>query len=302
MEDNIAQKDKEVLDNFRSMSVGQIFVKARTSQNVEIGDVASHLNISTPHLEAIESDDKDAMPAKVYAVGFVRAYADLLGLDSEKMAYLFKKQIYGQNDFKRPDGMPQNHPRDKETSLERLHNKISDNLGVIAILIGLSSIIILIIGTIIWLLWPNGDDSSSIPPVSSVLEAPIDPLNNQAQFDPSNVQESPSEPMQLIIRPNEGSQVYGSEPLTSPLVFKAIEKSWIEILPVTGKEPLLSRTLEEGDVFYTPKDTDILLTTGNAGGIEVYLDGRKLGNLGDKSEIIRLRPFSAKALRLQLQQ
>ena len=84
--------DREMLNNFKGLSVGQIFMRARKEQGLQISQISAHLNIGTPHLEAIEADDKDSLPQKVYAVGFVRAYADVLGLDSEKMAYLFKVQ------------------------------------------------------------------------------------------------------------------------------------------------------------------------------------------------------------------
>jgi cytoskeleton protein RodZ len=87
--------DRDILDNFKGMSVGQIFNKSRTSQKLDIEQIAAYLNIGTSHLEAIEADDKNSLPPQVYAVGFVRAYADVLGLDSEKMAYLFKIQSYG---------------------------------------------------------------------------------------------------------------------------------------------------------------------------------------------------------------
>lgn len=290
---NIAPQDREVLDNFTAMTVGQIFTKARQAQNVELSQVAEHLNISTPHLEAIESDNQNGLPPKVYAIGFVRAYADLLGLDSEKMAYLFKSQFYKAQNLSTPEHHKNAHQ--KASLIQKIIDRFGDYIlgGTIFISIAL------ILGAVIWLfLSMSNDDELAVPPVPQEM---INPLENQPQFDAESI-EPVSEPMQLIVRPGDKAKGYGGEPLTSPLVFKAIEKTWIEIMPVTGKDALISRTLKTGDVFYTPADTDILLTTGNAGGIEVYLDGQKLGTLGEKAEIIRLRPFSVKALRLQLAQ
>ena len=89
---NLTPQDRVTLDNYNDMSVGQIFRRARQDNNYNLTDIATHLNIASTHLEAIEADDINSLPPKVYAVGFVRAYADVLSLDSEKMAYLFKVQ------------------------------------------------------------------------------------------------------------------------------------------------------------------------------------------------------------------
>ena len=105
--------------------------------------------------------------------------------------------------------------------------------------------------------------------------------------------------MDVIIRPDEGQNAYGADMLESDLVLKAVEESWVEIRGVQSRKILLTKTLKKGDVFYTPKNTDILLTSGNAGGLEVFLDGVSLGLLGDKREIVRLRALSVEALRLQ---
>ena len=291
------RKDQEILDNFKGMTVGQIFIAARGAQKLDVSQIAAHLNISTPHLDAIERDDKDALPPKVYAVGFVRAYADVLGLDSEKMAYLFKLQSYGTRKTEKQ--------KDKSTNAQNRFEKkvaiVSDNLGAwLIFLVGLA-VVATIIGTLVWLLWPrDSSEGLSIPPAPIEV---VNPLDNQSDFSDTLDDAPAEEPMDLLVKPEGGAKAYGGDPLTSALVFKAVEKTWIEIIPVTGSdEALLSRTLKAGDVFYTPQDTDILLTTGNASGVTVYLDGQKLGPLGKKAEIVRLRPFSVKALRLQLQQ
>lgn len=296
--------DREILDNFKSMTVGQIFIKARQSQDLHIGQIAQHLNISTPHLEAIEHDDKAALPPKVYAVGFVRAYADVLGLDSEKMVYLFKLQFYGLQ--KSAAQQVVQHSKAEDVGLvQKITDIVRDHLAVIVILM----LLIGVITGIGWVLWwlffaESVDGDGRIPPVPTEMTAlsEVDLLANQPEFELDVVTPEVTEPMQLIVKPEEGAASYGAEPLTSALAFKTTEKSWIEIVPVDGGKPLLSKTLKAGDVFYTPADKDILVTTGNAAGVDVYLDGQKLGPLGKADEIIRLRPFSVKALRLQLKQ
>ena len=55
-------------------------------------DVATALRIRLPYLEAIEDGRWPELPGNAYALGFVRAYAKLLGLDPEEMARRFRAE------------------------------------------------------------------------------------------------------------------------------------------------------------------------------------------------------------------
>ena len=299
---NLNPNDRDILDNFKGMTVGQIFTKARTSQNLDVEQIANYLNIGSAHLDAIEADDKQSLPPQVYAVGFVRAYADVLGLDSEKMAYLFKVQCYGVKQTEEQKAITTKRQGETVTAKSVLSEKmdsVSPNFAFLAVIAAGILLIISIVWLLLWLIWPNDDDKNigMVPDVNDVIVEQSDDIEKES-FVETN-QAPPIEPMDVMVRPEEGSTAYGAEMLEADLVLKAVEESWVEIRAVQSGKVLMTRTLKTGDVFYTPKDTDILLTSGNAGGIEVYLDGASLGLLGDKREIVRLRPLSVDALRLQ---
>ncbi len=62
-------------------SIGQTLKAARESKNMELQDVTA-ATLMQPHvISAIENDDFAAMPAPVYARGFIRLYAESMGLD-----------------------------------------------------------------------------------------------------------------------------------------------------------------------------------------------------------------------------
>lgn len=65
----------------------------RTGQ--DLPQIAEYLNIRESLLEALEQDDHQRLPGRVYVVGFVRTYAEHLGLDGDKIAYLLKSQSLG---------------------------------------------------------------------------------------------------------------------------------------------------------------------------------------------------------------
>ena len=66
-------------------SVGQTLRIAREAQKLSVGDVALRLRLMQRQIEAIESDDFDSLGQPVFARGFVRNYARLLGLAPEPL-------------------------------------------------------------------------------------------------------------------------------------------------------------------------------------------------------------------------
>lgn len=87
--------DRNILDHYTDLPVGEVLRRARIQFGLELPYVAAHLNLRPEHLAAIEAGDISRLPGRVYAIGFVRAYADYLKLDSDKIVYLFKSQCIG---------------------------------------------------------------------------------------------------------------------------------------------------------------------------------------------------------------
>jgi len=87
--------DRNILDHYTDLPVGEVLRRARIQFGLELPYVAAHLNLRPEHIAAIEAGDISRLPGRVYAIGFVRAYAEYLKLDSDKIVYLFKSQCIG---------------------------------------------------------------------------------------------------------------------------------------------------------------------------------------------------------------
>ena len=74
------------------MTVGRYLKAERESQGQDLPQVAEMLRIHRSYLQAIEEGEIDQLPGPTYAVGFVRAYAEYLGLDRNKVAERFKEE------------------------------------------------------------------------------------------------------------------------------------------------------------------------------------------------------------------
>ena len=76
--------------------VGALLKASRLRIGEELSEVSDVLRIRNVYLEAIEDDRYQDLPGPTYAIGFIRAYADHLGLDSDEIIHRFKRRISGE--------------------------------------------------------------------------------------------------------------------------------------------------------------------------------------------------------------
>jgi len=80
---------KTVVDN---RTVGEILSEARIARGMDYAGVAEQLRIRRTYIEAIEEGRLGDLPGSTYAIGFVRTYAELMGLDVPKIVSKFKQE------------------------------------------------------------------------------------------------------------------------------------------------------------------------------------------------------------------
>lgn len=72
--------------------VGRILAQAREIAGYSLYDVAATLRIRHGLLQAIEEGRHQDLPGPVYAIGFVRTYAEFLGFDGDQVVARFKRE------------------------------------------------------------------------------------------------------------------------------------------------------------------------------------------------------------------
>lgn len=72
-------------------AIGQALREAREAQGLTLAEVEARTKIATPVLAALESGDTGRLPHPVYAKGFLRSYAALLGLDAAELGARFAR-------------------------------------------------------------------------------------------------------------------------------------------------------------------------------------------------------------------
>ena len=79
----------------QDVSLGEQLRRAREAKGMSLDDVASRTRIPIRHLQNIEREDWDALPAVTYAIGFTRNYANAVGLDGAALARELREDIGG---------------------------------------------------------------------------------------------------------------------------------------------------------------------------------------------------------------
>jgi cytoskeletal protein RodZ len=71
-------------------TLGETLRQARLDKGVSLADAARETRIRRAYLEALEGEDPAALPAPVYTRGFLRTYAEYLGLNAQSMIDLYQ--------------------------------------------------------------------------------------------------------------------------------------------------------------------------------------------------------------------
>jgi cytoskeletal protein RodZ len=66
---------------------------AREARGLSLDDVANRTRVPIRHLHAIDAGEWDALPAITYSVGFVKSYANAVGLNGTEMGQELRQQL-----------------------------------------------------------------------------------------------------------------------------------------------------------------------------------------------------------------
>lgn len=271
--------------------VGAELRAARQRLGWALPDVSASLRIRLPFLEAIEDGRIGDLPGNAYAVGFVRTYASSLGLDPAEVARRFRAEAHEVN-------------RKTELAFPAPVPERGVPAGAV-ILLG----VLLAAGAYAGWYRFSGDTPPASPVVPAVPER-LAPLADRAA-PPSN----PSPQVASILPPGPALAPAPAMPVPAPpvavapppapalppapvnrLVLRMKADGYVQVREPQG-QVLLNRVLRSGETWVVPKGAPVLLTTSNAGGTELVIDGvagPALGAAGTLRRDIPLDPDAPK--------
>jgi cytoskeleton protein RodZ len=83
----------EVCEPSPGTGIGGRLIKAREAQGLTLAVVANKLRLSAATLQALESDRYEDLPEPIFVRGYLRAYARLLGMDTEAFVAEYNRVV-----------------------------------------------------------------------------------------------------------------------------------------------------------------------------------------------------------------
>lgn len=121
---------------------------------------------------------------------------------------------------------------------------------------------------------------AAVPAPPAIPAPPPTPATTTGQTGSTNLNALaaiPSVPSDALNRTR--SQTFGATNAGSRVLLYARLESWIQVTDADNV-PLWTRVLRAGDSYLLPDQPGLTLATGNAGGLDIFVDGKKVPSLG----------------------
>ncbi len=239
-------------------TMGEVLHEARYRLNVSLEEVEEYTKIRKKYLVALEEDNYSELPAPVYARGFLQMYAEYLGIDPAFADKLFQP--------------PQ--PKVAPPQIRPAASGIPAAEGISLRAIVTAFLAVLGLAAIVLLYWQYAAFTSNSNPAEATSRpgAAVTPTNYQAVAIPSPTPTSPPTPSPTPVRGVEVT-VY------------ITDRSWMRVVADGQSSPLFEGELQPGDARTWKAKDRIDMRVGNAGGVEVTVNGMRQGKLGASGEV-----------------
>ena len=124
-------------------------------------------------------------------------------------------------------------------------------------------------------------DEAAIPEGALTLARLIDSQGEAGNGSDENaIPAAPTPEGVPTAAPGRTPEVYGKVNEDARIVLRARLDSWVQVRDSSDDSVLIVRVLREGDSYRVPNREGLTLRTGNAGGLEILIDGRALRPIG----------------------
>ena len=241
-------------------SLGIRLRELREAKGVSLDDIARSTRVGRRHLEALESDSWGELPAPVFVKGFIRAYCDFLDASPDEALGVYREAS--------------GEPAKPERVQSVLRSGPSRRAGPLVV----SLVLFIALGASLFALRVGLKSSQRAAPATSgsargAAETAPSPATTPAVA-------TPAIPPQPVAAPAAEPR-----PPAQRLLIHAVEPTWIRVQADEG--PVSEELLQAGAVREWSAARRFVLTVGNAGGLEIDLNGRRMPPLGARGVVIQ---------------
>ena len=244
-------------------SIGRLLQHARVTANLTVDEVSAATRVRIPIVHAMEQDDFSQCGGDVYARGHIRMIARAIGLDPEPLVQRFDAE-HG--------GRPSPTPAAPLFEAERIRPERRRPNWTAAMV----AAIVAVVGFAGFTMFNSGDDDTA--KTKSVAEGAKPAKTGRT-----------TPPPKPVITPDPSESAIAAAPRDKVTVKLSAtdDKSWISAKSHNGKV-LFDGLLEKGASKTFQDDEQIDLILGNAGAIDLFVNGKKVHNEFEPGQVERL--------------
>ena len=252
--------------------IGDILRKERERQKLTVQDVEQGTSIRSVYIEALENGDYDKLPGEVYAKGFVKNYAGFLNLDAETLSKEFSAELsppvveVAEGETVIEENIVEDTPKKTKTKITELKstdiavnnsgNSSGSNFSIIAAVV----LIALLAGGAWFYMQNSVEVADKNPPQQTEVQPPVEnpPPTNQVS----------------AAVPQDGVNIHAT----------FAGDCWTRVI-VDGAYAY-EGVPNAGQTFDWHGAESITIRAGNAGAIDIVMNGQSIGTLGEYGEVL----------------
>ncbi len=306
----MSDMDPAVMAQMEKEGVGPFLRRVREAEDVSLRAISDQTRIRVHYLESIESGSFDRLPTGPIGAGFVRAFAEAVGVDAGAAAAAFKREAASGL------GLSRRESESGSAVLFRSSRRQGRVNSVVALLLIL--LFLLAGGGVLWFV--KGKTTGPLASVESIadsIKTAFAPATDDApapqakkgsgggqdageaktaalgkageekapaQAPASGAMSAPPAPEQVAVGvPTNGEAAPAAPPLA--LRIFAVEHTWLRI--VVDAKDAEEFLLEAGGERNWRASEKFVLTLGNVAGAQVSLNGEKIALPRNPSNVLR---------------
>jgi len=239
------------------MSLGSLITQARKSAGLSIEDLSASTNIRSSLLREMESDSFSNCGGETYARGHIRNIATKLGVDPLIFITAFEEeQMHADRSMK--DLLVENSVMKQPEEARKVSWKVLATISVASLfVVGIAQIII------------SNTSTVEIP-------KPITSSTTSSSATPSPTATESTQTEQATVSTGTGVQL---------IVSASRAKSWLFVSDAAGRT-LFSGQIARGTVKTFSTDVSLNVKVGNAGGVDLTVNGKKVDSIGGNGQVV----------------
>jgi cytoskeleton protein RodZ len=251
------------------MSLGSVIRQARIDAGLSIDDLSERTSIRAGLLKEIESDDFTKCGGETYARGHLRNIAPLLKMDAGVLLELYENE----------QSMQPRRIQEMLAENNVMTNPVDKKTISWKTLAGISLATLALLGAVQIIISNSKTTEISSPEAVATESATAEPTNS------SEAQPTPTSTPIATNTPTTVRDTYSSGTGVSVKVAASRGNSWLFVSDANGTT-LYSGQIRSGQNLNFSSSTRVSLKVGNAGAVDVSVNGKGAQQIGDDGEVI----------------